>query len=316
MPDLCLRWLRRHPPSGRRRFARPALVALALAASAMPAAAYGPNLLSNPTFDADTSGWSAPTSSSINWAQPDVLGSPASGSLEAVIGTGHYNVHSTQCVAVTAGSSYELAGSIWLPPGSVPTQAEATVSFYTGSSCTGAPLGPKTSVFVAKERSVWSSPARLAVAPSGAGSALIDLSSVRGNPDASSPARAYFDDIVLRRGLCAPSATDLCLDGGRFGVEARWTTADSTSAFADAVPLEDDTGAFWFFEPSNLEMEVKVLDGCGITGHYWVFAAGLTAVKVDLFVRDEKAEITREYHDPQDEVFATITDTEAFDTCP
>jgi len=35
---------------------------------------------------------------------------------------------------------------------------------------------------------------------------------------------------------------------------------------------------FYFFSRDNLEVVVKVLDGCSINGHFWVFAAGLTDI--------------------------------------
>jgi hypothetical protein len=37
------------------------------------------------------------------------------------------------------------------------------------------------------------------------------------------------------------------------------------------VPLGADTGYFWFFEDTNVELVVKVLDGRAINGHTWVF---------------------------------------------
>ena len=38
--------------------------------------------------------------------------------------------------------------------------------------------------------------------------------------------------------------------------------------------------ACWFFQAENVEAVVKVLNGCGINDRYWVFAGGLTDVKV------------------------------------
>lgn len=48
-----------------------------------------------------------------------------------------------------------------------------------------------------------------------------------------------------------------------------------------------DTRIFYFFSPDNLEVMVKVLDGCAINGHYWVFAAGLTDLNWRLNVKRE-----------------------------
>ena len=59
---------------------------------------------------------------------------------------------------------------------------------------------------------------------------------------------------------CA-SATSLCL-AGVFRVDAFWRVPGlGTSGSARPVPLTANSGAFWFFQPSNLEVVLKVLDG-------------------------------------------------------
>src|SRR5262249_11938062 len=74
--------------------------------------------------------------------------------------------------------------------------------------------------------------------------------------------------------------------GGRFRVAATFRTAGSPLELAHPLSLTSDGGAFWFFEPDNLELVVKVLDGCAVTGRHWVFATGLTDVEVTLLVDD------------------------------
>ena len=39
-------------------------------------------------------------------------------------------------------------------------------------------------------------------------------------------------------------------------------------------------------DPGNIEVFAKVLDGCAVNGHYWVFVGGLTDVEVELAVVD------------------------------
>src|SRR5262249_48368702 len=85
---------------------------------------------------------------------------------------------------------------------------------------------------------------------------------------------------------CVATATPLCLGGGRFTVTATWKTPQGQTGSAQAVPLTVDTGFFWFFGPDNVELLVKVLDGCAFNGHHWVFAGGLTDVEVHLAVSD------------------------------
>ena len=41
-------------------------------------------------------------------------------------------------------------------------------------------------------------------------------------------------------------------------------------------PLGDSAAIFYFFQPSNPELLVKVLDGCNHNGHWWVFGSAAT----------------------------------------
>jgi hypothetical protein len=65
-----------------------------------------------------------------------------------------------------------------------------------------------------------------------------------------------------------------------------------------AVSLTSDTGVFWFFEPGNLELMVKVLDAQGVNGHFWVFYGGLSDVDYTIRVTDIATGATRTYHNP------------------
>ncbi|HWN41200.1 MAG TPA: choice-of-anchor Q domain-containing protein [Thermoanaerobaculia bacterium] len=94
---------------------------------------------------------------------------------------------------------------------------------------------------------------------------------------------------VERFPACQPDAETLCLGAGdRFRVTARWNLTAESSGPGIALPLAADTGAFWFFDPANVELMVKVLDGCGLNGHHWVFVSGLTDVGVQVFVEDTR----------------------------
>ena len=77
------------------------------------------------------------------------------------------------------------------------------------------------------------------------------------------------------------------------------------------MPLTGDTGTFWFFNSANLELVVKVLDGRGINGHYWVFYGALSNVDYTIAVSDTDTGAVRTYHNPQG-VMASVADTEAF----
>ncbi len=116
---------------------------------------------------------------------------------------------------------------------------------------------------------------------------------------------------------CTADTHRLCLNGGRFAVEAQWSTIQATAGAGIAVPLTDDTGYFTFFSAENVEVVVKVLDGCFPPfNHYWVFASGLTNVEVELTVTDTQTGEVVTYFNPQLTPFQPIQDTQAFDTCP
>ena len=105
----------------------------------------------------------------------------------------------------------------------------------------------------------------------------------------------------------------LCL-ANRYTVTANWTKTDGTTGKATAIvfPVQD-TGGFWFFSPGNYEMIIKVLDGCAINGHHWVFAGGLTNVKVDMTVTDTHTGAVQTFTNPQSTPFQPIQNTVAFD---
>jgi PKD repeat protein len=115
---------------------------------------------------------------------------------------------------------------------------------------------------------------------------------------------------------CTPNLTTLCLNGGRFQVTVDWKKPDGTAGQGRGIGLTPDSGYFWFFDSSNIEAVVKVLNGCGIVGYYWVFAAGLTNVEATLNVLDTHNGTLQPYVNPQGTPFAPIQDTKAFATCP
>jgi hypothetical protein len=109
---------------------------------------------------------------------------------------------------------------------------------------------------------------------------------------------------------CAGSATALCLGGNRFRVEVSWQSGAGV-AQATALPLTQNTGAFWFFDSTNLELVVKVLDGRSVNGFFWAFYGALSNVEYTVTVTDTATGAVRTYFNPQGQL-ASVADTTAF----
>jgi hypothetical protein len=114
---------------------------------------------------------------------------------------------------------------------------------------------------------------------------------------------------------CGGDAFTLCLDGGNSGrfkvtVAARAPSQGAAQPSA-AVGITADSGAFWFFTPSNLELLVKVVDGRAFNGKYWVFIGSTTNIEYTVTVTDTVGGATRTYVNAQGNL-ASIVDLEAF----
>ncbi|HEV7787362.1 MAG TPA: pre-peptidase C-terminal domain-containing protein, partial [Thermoanaerobaculia bacterium] len=129
-------------------------------------------------------------------------------------------------------------------------------------------------------------------------------------------AAADLAQIVAKTGTCIAGPTSLCLSGGRFQVDVAWKTANGNTGAGQAVPLTADTGYFWFFGASNVEMVIKVLNACTFNQRFWVYAGGLTDVETTIHVTDTMTGASRTYMNPQGTAFRPIQDSSAFGTCP
>ena len=115
---------------------------------------------------------------------------------------------------------------------------------------------------------------------------------------------------------CVAGGGTLCLSNGRFSVTATFQAPGSgPGGIAQGVTLTPDSGYFWFFDAGNVEVTVKVLNGCGINNKYWVYAAGMTNVNVVLTATDTVTGQTKTYTNPQGRTFRSILDSSAFATC-
>lgn len=113
-----------------------------------------------------------------------------------------------------------------------------------------------------------------------------------------------------------PEKTELRLHNERFVLNVDVKISEqAVPAPAPVIGNSDESGTFYFFEPDNLEIVVKVLNACALNNRFWVFVGGLTDVRTSITVTDTKAGQTKTYPNQAGSA-ASFTDTEAFATCP
>ncbi|MEM7584932.1 MAG: PKD domain-containing protein [Acidobacteriota bacterium] len=126
----------------------------------------------------------------------------------------------------------------------------------------------------------------------------------------------FSTEVEVRERSCGGEGSGMCLNQDRFAVEVEWTDFDGQAGIGTVAPQgSDDSGIFWFFDSTNLEMLVKVLDGCALNDHFWVFAAATTNVGYTLRVTDTFSGQVQEFTNPVGTSAPSITATEAFATC-
>lgn len=114
--------------------------------------------------------------------------------------------------------------------------------------------------------------------------------------------------IDSRSAGCVPSEDSLCLNHEQFQIDVVISDAQGAPRRAPSRPITEDTGSFWFFEPSNLELMVKVLDGRAINDYFWTFFGSLTDVEFFLTVTDSATGLARRYGNSPGN-FASLGDT-------
>lgn len=130
---------------------------------------------------------------------------------------------------------------------------------------------------------------------------------------------AYSEEVSATtgdvRGACRTDESFLCLREGLFEVQVHWKNNTVVGDYGSGrtVPVEalDESGLFWFFDPANIELVVKVLDGGALNGNYWVFFGALSDVEYWITVRDVAGDGRRTYHNPQERICGQ-NDTAAF----
>ena len=135
---------------------------------------------------------------------------------------------------------------------------------------------------------------------------------VEGAGAESTSARMFRVDAASPAGSCVPGPETACLQDSRFEIEVEWQGADGASNAARVVHAgTNDSGLFSFFDRDNWEMLVKVLDGCSINGHHWVYAASATTQPFEISITDTETGEVYRYVKGADEL-AALADPAAF----
>lgn len=129
----------------------------------------------------------------------------------------------------------------------------------------------------------------------------------------STASRTFLVEAAEKAGNCESSETRRCLLDSRYALELEWRTAEGETGDA-MVAWEgtNDSGLLHFFERDNWEVVVKVLDGCSINGHVWVYGASATTLGYAIRVTDTVTDDVKVYENEPGATAEAITDNRAF----
>ena len=120
-------------------------------------------------------------------------------------------------------------------------------------------------------------------------------------------------------GQCEATSNRLCLLGNRFAIEVSFidpnisdpeVDPEGTATVAPSLGTEN-TGFFWFFNQENIELAVKVLDGRGINGRFWLLYGALSDVEYEITVTDTMTGQSKPYLNEAGSICGEV-DTGAF----
>lgn len=130
------------------------------------------------------------------------------------------------------------------------------------------------------------------------------------------------DETDAAVAACVADADTACHLGGRFQVEVNWTTTEGSGAaqvmsFGGQRASSDQSSFWWFFNPANFEMGVKMVDACVPPFNaYWVFVSGLTNQGFTVQITDTVSGLSKPYSNPLGVYPKTIGATGAGDGFP
>lgn len=206
-----------------------------------------PNVITNGAFHTDVAGWTG--FETFTWVADDAGGSPSSGALEARMtnpAAPGSNSGGVQCVAVTGGAAYDIAGDIKLPSAGQPaagTIAGLHIVQFDGASCTGTQLGTPAGLpaYVNTEDGVWYHRSSTITLNASAVSVWIYLNII-GEADASTQSHAYFDNLAFSQGpLDTPTVPATATSSPGPSNTPATSTATSASSTSTRTPTRTAT---------------------------------------------------------------------------
>lgn len=294
------------------------LAVLALAAGGGAAWAQG---VENGSFDQHTIGWTL-FNFSPAWQAVDADGSPGSGSLRvSVPGGGPLGgIAAYQCVAVTGGVKLSFTAKVR----SSASEQVAALGFraFPDAACASGLLLGGQSFYSPTVAGSWVPARGIFTTPPGTQSVMVY---VRGGTTSGGAAEVLeYDDVDLEpsEATSCSGISSLCLDSsngagdGRFEVYASYYGPRVGGSFlGHAISMRNEGvgqgGVLWFFDRSNPELLVKVLDGCAIDGYFWVYISAGTDVGVDLLIGDTATGNWYLSHSPDTFAFPNIQNVHA-----
>lgn len=270
-------------------------------------------LLVSDTFDTSLAGWSLSTDPGFDagtavWSSLDSGGLSTSGSLEL---TGSGSLVVQRCVPVTDPIlNWVASAKVNVPHVESALEASLNIYFLESSDCSGGADVGAIIFFPALTDGVWTPTITSDSGPTFGNIPNIHSVLVQLQTDNNFKGTVYLDDVLVGTNVAATFA------GTRFSAGVAWKTSTGQIGLGSPVDLTSESAYFSFFVASNVELILKVLDGCNLNKAYWVFAAGLTNVATLMSVDDNQGLRGRIYTTPQGHPFFPIEDTSALATCP
>ena len=119
---------------------------------------------------------------------------------------------------------------------------------------------------------------------------------------------------------CVRDNFTACLLNGRFQVTVTYRTNTSSGNaqvmnFSSSRAESDESAFFWFFNSSNFEMGLKMLNACSLNSRFWVYISGLTDQGWTVNILDTQTGASAVYQNSLNHLSSTVADTATL-RCP